>query len=365
MIDWTQLDWISDGPWLALLLLLVSGIALPVLLYNLFDHWASRRLRLDTVALATRYGGFMNSWAVFGRHAGEYRDLRPLFPEAQAAELARFHDNTATIAARFRSARTAAEAAEQRFGSFAAAGVEYADAGISFQAGSRPGEGRSPYARGQWLVIGDTLFAFYAPDSAALARRRQATPALRARRFPGPLRILHSRSGHFLLTLLWVAAHLAGASLILERSVARETTVVPIAEAELRERLVLLEEYRDRVRAMLLGEPGGFMLAERPDDLRSLDLDRLAGRTWLTGLQLDFDARQTEVSVLILTGRTGEPLGGNAEPAPPERWRNNLLLLEPGDQLLLAVRNTVLQAGWSWRPVLWPLPQEWRPAWPR
>jgi len=364
MIDWNQLDWSSDGPWLAVLLLLVSGVALPVLLYNLFDHWASRRLRLDTVALATRYGGFMNSWAVFGRHAGEYRDLRPLFPEAQAAELARFHDNTATIAARFRSARAAAAAAEQRFGSFAAAGVEYADAGISFQAGSRPGEGRSPYSRGQWLVIGDTLFAFYAPDSAALARRRQATPALRARRFPGPLRILHSRAGHFFLILLWMVAHLAMASLMLEGATARDASAAPIAEAELRERLVLLEDHRDRVRAMLLGEPGGFMLAERPDDLRSLDLDRLAGRTWLTGLQLDFDAQRHEVSALILTGRTGEPAGGAAA-AAPERWHNNPLLLEPDDPLLQAVRDTVLRAGWTWRPALWPLPREWRPDWLR
>lgn len=364
MIDWTRLDWSSDGPWLAVLLLLVSGVALPVLLYNLFDHWASRRLRLDTVALATRYGGFMNSWAVFGRHAGEYRDLRPLFPEAQAAELARFHDNTATIAARFRSARAAAAAAEQRFGSFAAAGVEYADAGISFQAGSKPGDARSPYTRGQWLVIGDTLFAFYAPDSAALARRREATPALRARRFPGPLRILHSRTGHFLLILLWMVAHLTMASLMLEGVTARDTANAPIAEAELRERLVLLEDHRDRVRAMLLGEPGGFMLAERPDDLRSLDLDRLAGRTWLTGLQLDFDAQRHEVSVLVLAGHTGEPASGSAA-SVPDRWLNNPLLLEPDDPLLLAVRDTVLKAGWSWRPVLWPLPSDWRPVWPR
>ncbi len=365
MIDWTQLDWSNDGPWLAMLLLLVSGVALPVLLYNLFDHWASRRLRLDTVALATRYGGFMNSWAVFGRHAGEYRDLRPLFPEAQAAELARFHDNTATIAVRFRSARAAAAAAEQRFSSFAAAGVEFADAGISFQAGTRPGEGRSPYARGQWLMIGDTLFAFYAPDSAALARRRQATPALRARRFPGPLRVLHSRTGHFLLVLLWITAHLGVASLMLERAAARDTAGTPVAEAELRHRLVLLEGHRAHVRAMLLGEPGGFMLAERPDDLRSLDLDRLAGRTWLTGLQLDFDAQRNEVKALILTGRASEPASGDASPAPPERWRSNLLLLEPADPLLVAARETVLNAGWSWQPVFWPWPADRRPAWLR
>lgn len=361
IFDWTHLDWSSDGPWLTVLLLLVSGVVLPVLLYNLFDHWASRRLRLDSVALATRYGGFMNSWAVFGRHAGEYRDLRPLFPEAQAAELARFHDNTATIAARFRSARAAAAAAEQRFGSFAAAGVEYADAGISFQAGSgRPGEGRSPYARGQWLVIGDTLFAFYAPDSHALARRRQATPALRARRFPGPLRLLHSRTGHFCLMLLWAAAHLAVASRMLEATAARSAgAAAPVAEAELRERLTLLEEYRDRVKVVLLGEPGDFMLAERPDDLRSMDLDRLAGRAWLTGLQLDFDTQQNGVRALILISRVGETAGSNSAANAPARWHNNLLLVEPDDPLLRAVRETVLKAGWSWQPALWPLLPEW------
>lgn len=362
IIDWTRLDWSGDGPWLVVLLLLVSGVALPVLLYNLFDHWASRRLRLDAVALATRYGGFMNSWAVFGRHAGEYRDLRPLFPGAQAAELARFHDSTATIAVRFRTAKAAAEAAEQRFGSFAAAGVEYTDAGISFQAGGKQGEGHSPYTRGQWLVIGDTLFAFYAPDSDALARRRQATPALRARRFPGPLRMLHSRSGHFVLLLLWLAAHLAAAGLMLERAARREAQGTAIAEAELRDRLALLEEHRDRVRVMLLGDPGAFTLAGRADDLRSLDLDRLAGRSWLTGLQLDFDPQRRVVRALALIGQTGD--GSDAKAVPPERWRNNALLLAPDDPLMAAARDTALKAGWTWQPVLWPLPQEWRAVWP-
>lgn len=357
-IVWTRVDWSGDGPWLAMLLVLVTGVALPVLLYNLFDRWASRRLRLDTVALATRYGGFMNSWAVFGRHAGEYRDIRPLFPAAQAAELARFHDNTATIVARFRSANAAAEAAEDRFASFAAAGVEYADAGISFQAGKD--RQRSSYAKGQWLVIGDTLFAFYAPDSNALARRRQATPALRARRFPGPLRMLHSRTGHVILIVFWIAAHLALASATLERAALRQGTGEPLPEAELRSRVMLLEQHRDRLQVMLMEKPGEMMLSSRVDDPRSLDLDRLAGRIWLTGLQLDFDPRQHRVTALPLVGQAGEPASSGGAFTAPDRWLNNPLLLEPEDPLLASVRETVVAAGWTWQPVLWPWPEDWR-----
>lgn len=362
-IDWTQVDWSGDGPWLAMLLVLVSGVALPVLLYNLFDRWASRRLRLDTVALATRYGGFMNSWAVFGRHAGEYRDVRPLFPGAQAAELARFHDNTATIVARFRSAKAAGEAAAQRFASFAAAGVEYTDAGISFQAGGSDRQGSS-YAKGQWLVIGDTLFAFYAPDSKALARRRQATPALRARRFPGPLRMLHSRMGHFILSAAWIMAHLAVAGAFLERAALRQGTGEPLPEAELRSRVMLLEQRRDRLQVTLLGTPGELMLSSRVDDPRSLDFDRLAGRIWLTGLQLDFDPRHHRVTVLPLVGQAGEPESSGGSFTAPDRWLNNPMLLEPEDLLLASVRDTVLAAGWSWQPVLWPLPEDWRSVLP-
>lgn len=353
------MNWSGDGPWLAMLLVLVSGVALPVLLYNLFDRWASRRLQVDTVALATRFGGFMNSWAVFGRHASEYRDIRPLFPGAQAAELARFHDSTATIAARFRSPKAAAEAAEQRFASFAAAGVEYAEAGISFRAGQeRQG---SSYARGQWLVIGDTLFAFYAPDSAALARRRQATPALRARRFPGPLRLLHSRTGHFLLVTVWIAAHLALASVLLERTTLQHGTGEPLPEAELRNRVMLLEQHRDRLQVILPDGTGAMMLSGRVDDPRGLDLDHLAGRKWLTGLQLVFDPEARSVQALPLVGRAGEAPEGAAGFTPPERWVNNPLLIEPEDPLLASVRATVLAAGWTWQPVLWPRPsRDWQ-----
>lgn len=362
-IGWIQVDWSGDGPWLALLLVLVSGVALPVLLYNLFDRWASRRLRLDTIALATRYGGFMNSWAVFGRHAGEYRDIRPLFPGAQAAELARFHDNTATIVARFRSAKAAADAAEQRFASFAAAGVEYADTGISFQAGSDR-QGRA-YAKGQWLLIGDTLFAFYAPDSKALDRRRQATPALRARRFPGPLRLLHSRMGHFIFVAAWIAVHLAAASAFLERASLQQGTRAPLPEAELRDRVMLLEQRRDRLQVVLFRHPRELMLSRRVDDPQGLDFDRLAGRVWLAGLQLDFDSERQRVLALPLVGQAGEPASSGDSFAAPHRWSNNLLLLEPGDPLLATVRHTVLAAGWAWQPILWPRPSaDWRAVLP-
>jgi hypothetical protein len=358
LIEGAQIDWVEDGPWLALLLMLVSGIVLPALLYSLFDRWAARRLKVDTVALATRYGGFMNSWAVFGRHATEYRDLRPLFPNAQAAELARFEDGTATIAARFRSQQAAEQAAEQRFASFAAAGVEYADAGISFQTASRPGT----YARGQWLVIGDSLFAFYAPNSALLAKRRRATPALRASRFPGPLRLLHSRAGHGVVVALWVVGHLIIAALMLERTAWQPGEGTPVAEDELRRRLTLLEQHRDRVRAVAVTDRDRFMLAGNPLDLRRGDFDQLAGRTWITGMTLDFDSGRNAVNALLLVGQVGEPPQAGAAPALPEYWRNNPFLIESDDPLLTAVRDTVLTGGWGWQPQVLPrlsLPEAW------
>jgi hypothetical protein len=357
-----QLDWSKDGPWLALLLLLAAGIGLPAGLYALFDRWAAARLRIDTIALATRYGGYMNSWAVFGRHASEYRDLRPLFPEAQAAELARFHDGTACIAARFRSRAAAEAAAEQRFGSFAAAGVEYADAGVSFQtasAGDKKG-----YARGQWLVIGDTLFAFYGPDSRALSRRRQAVPALRARRFPGPLRLLHSRTGHAMAVLLWLGLLMIVAGRCLELAAIRPGTGAPVGTVELRARLNALNAGGQRVATVQ--RPGGMTIAGRGDDLRQRDLGLLAGRDWLTGLDLSFDRDSNTVRALPLVGRSGEAERLGAAPAPPKRWRNNSLLIETDDVLLRAVRDAVTEAGWTWQPVLAPaLPMpRLRPDWP-
>lgn len=354
----TELDWAKDGPWLALLLLLVGGIGLPAGLYALFDRWAASRLRLDTIALATRYGGYMNSWAVFGRHASEYRDLRPLFPNAQAAELARFHDGTACIAARFKTAEAAQAAAEQRFGSFAAAGVEYADAGISFQTGGEKG-----YARGQWLVIGDTLFAFYGPDSAALARRRHVVPALRARRFPGPLRALHSRSGHAVAMVLWIALLLYGAGRCIEMTGRQAGEGTPVSASELRMRLNSLDAGGQRVSAIL--RPGGMTIAGRGDDLRQRDLGLLAGRDWLTGFDLVFDRDRNTVWAMPLVGRTGEAERVGAAPPPPKRWRNNTLLIETDDALLAAVRRAVTEAGWTWQPMLARLPQlpDW--AWLR
>ncbi|WP_374466659.1 hypothetical protein [Ferrovibrio sp.] len=349
---WAQVlagvDWPAHGPWLAMLLILVSGIGLPAGLYALFDRWAARRLAIDTVALATRYGGFMNSWAVFGRHASEYRDLHPLFPEALAAELARFHDGTACIAARFRSARAAEQAADLRFANFASAGVEYADAGISFQTGGEKG-----YARGQWLLIGDTLFAFYGPHSEALTQRRRATPALRARRFPGPLRLLHSRIGQGVVALLWVALHLAAASLCLERAAFRSGNAVPVELAELRERLEDLNSAGLRIEAQYDPRSGRLLLAGHAADLRRQDLDRLAGRDWITGLDLAFDSERSVVNVLLVIGRPDAARELGQAPAAPERWRGNTLLIEDNDALMAAVQNTVIESGWAWQPRLW------------
>jgi len=357
-----EIDWGANGPWLVVLLILLGGIGLPAALYALFDHWAARRLRLDTIALATRYGGFMNSWAVFGRHAGEYRDLRPLFPEAQAAELARFPDGTACIAARFRTDAAAQAAAAQRFASFAAAGVEYADAGVSFQTGGG-GEKPRAYPRGQWLVIGDTLFAFYGADSAALARRRQSTPALRARRFPGPLRLLHSRGGHGAVAALWLILILFLAGQWIERSVAVAGEGAPVPAGELRLRLIGLDS--SSLRLYAVRQPDGLVISGRADDLLQKDLALLAGRDWITGLDMLLDTERSVVKVLPVIGRSGTAARLGEAPPPPERWRNNVLLVDGSDPLLVAVRDAVLAAGWEWQPVLWPaLPRaQW--AWPR
>lgn len=338
-----------------MLLLLVGGIMLPAALYALFDRWAGSRLRLDGIALASRYGGFMNSWAVFGRHATEYRDIRPIFPAAQAAELARFHDGTATIAARFGDAAAAAEAAEKTFGSFAAAGLEYADAGLSFQTGSA---GQGGYARGQWLLIGDTLFAFYGPSSAALAKRRRATPALRARRFPGPLRLLHSRGGHCAFVILWVVASLVPAGLLLEKAIRIEAPAASraIEPDLLRARLAAT---RLPMTPVTFPEGAAFWVAAPPDDLRSLDLDHLSGRPWITGLRLDLDAEPGTARVSVFTARPG----GDAVTAASLRWHDNMLLQDSRDPMVAAIRAEVLAAGWAWQPRIWPDPSGLPGAW--
>ncbi|MFC3676882.1 hypothetical protein [Ferrovibrio xuzhouensis] len=349
---------LAQAPWLALLMLLVGGVALPAGLYGLFDRWAAHRLRVDTVALATRYGGFMNSWAVFGRHAAEYRDLRPIFPTAQAAEFARFDDGTATIAARFTDGTVAAGTAAATFGSFATSGIEHADAGLSF----RTGQTARGYACGQWLLIGDTLFVFYAADDAALARRRQATPALRARRFPGPLRLLHGRRGHSLVVVLWVLCALAATTWLIEaggRQVPDRD--IPADISTLRLRLPGLLVGGQKLRVLPLLDGGGVLAVLPPDNLHNPDLDRLAGRAWMAGIELQFDARNSTVNVLSLVGQVVE--NGDGDVRLPEDWRSNLLLGDPDDAVAAALRTAVLAAGWTWQPRLWPWPALWRDPW--
>lgn len=350
---------LAQAPWLAMLVLLVGGVALPAGLYGLFDRWAANRLRIDTVALATRYGGFMNSWAVFGRHAAEYRDLRPIFPTAQAAEFARFDDGTATIAARFADSAVAAETAAATFGSFATSGIEHADAGLSF----RTGQTARGYACGQWLLIGDTLFVFYAADDAALARRRQATPALRARRFPGPLRLLHGRRGHGAVVVLWVLCALAATTWLIEaggRQKPERAEPADISMLRLRLPDLLVGGQKLRVVPQLDGR-GGVLAVMPPDNLRNPDLDRLAGRAWMSGIELQFDARTSTVNVLSLVGQAAESDDGAVR--LPEIWRSNLLLGDPDDALAAALRSAVLAAGWTWQPRLWPWPVLWRDPW--
>ncbi|WP_370152792.1 hypothetical protein [Ferrovibrio sp.] len=352
---WPAIDWQAQAPWLAMLLLLAGGIGLPAGLYALFDRWAAGRLRLDTVALATRYGGFMNSWAVFGRHASDYRDLRPIFPNALAAELARFSDGTATIAARFSSPVAAEAAAERVFGRFAAAGIEYADAGLSFQTG----HAGSGYACGQWLVIDDTLFAFYAASSSALATRRRSTPALRARRFPGLLRLLHGRGGHGVMAVLWTMLCLAAVSVLAEQAARRLPAGGPPRDvSELRLRLVALGPPGGRLRLQPM-EDGRRWLAVLPADrLGSSDLDRLAGRGWIAALSLGFDTRRSVVNAFPVIGRPGSDADGRI--TLPEHWHSNLLLAGTDDRLAAMVRDAVLAAGWTWQPRLWPWPPLWR-----
>lgn len=350
---------LAQAPWLAMLVLLIGGVALPAWLYGLFDRWAASRLRVDTVALATRYGGFMNSWAVFGRHAAEYRDLRPIFPTAQAAEFARFDDGTATIAARFADGTVAAETAAATFGSFATSGIEHADAGLSF----RTGPTARGYACGQWLLIGDTLFVFYAPDDVALVRRRQATPAVRARRFPGPLRLLHGRRGHGVIVVLWVLCALVATTWLIEAG-ARQMPdrSGPADISALRLRLPGLRVDGQKLQVVPLLDGAGSVLAVLPpDNLRNPDLDRLAGRAWIPGVALQFDVRNSTVNVLSLVGQVRE--GDDGTVRLPETWRSNLLLGDPDDALASALRSAVLAAGWTWQPRLWPWPVLWRDPW--
>jgi len=102
-------------------------------------------------------------------------------------------------------------------------------------------------------------------------------------------------------------------------------------------------------------------VAGRGDDLRHQDLGLLAGRDWLTGFDLVFDRERNTVQALPLVGRAGAAERLGAAPPPPKRWRNNSLLIEGDDALLVAVRDAVTEAGWTWQPVL--LPGIPRPDW--
>ncbi len=345
------IDWGQDGPWLALLGLLL-GLGLPVALYELIDRWAAKRIAIDRVALATRYGGFMNSWAVFGRGAKDYRDLRPMFPEADAAELARYADGTACIVARFATLAKAQAAGSGAFGSFAAAGVEIDEAGLRFAAG---GEQQGRYKLGQWLVVEDTLLAIYGPDAAALTQRRRQLPCLKQRGIIPPLAWARSRLGFSLLAAVWLIMLMLLLVPLLEQAQAARPAAMaaPLSEAVLQERLLALGQGNN----LLVGPgavPGALRVERRYDNTVFSDLLDIsdAGR-YVGALELRFDAASRSVNVLRLTGQLQAPgMAGHAM-LPPARWFN-LAGLGPQDaQLRDAVRAAVLAAGWNWQPRLW------------
>jgi len=345
------IDWSQDGPWLALLGLLL-GLGLPVALYELIDRWAAKRIGIDRVALATRYGGFMNSWAVFGRGAKDYRDLRPMFPEAEAAELARYGDGTACIVARFGNVAQAQAAGNGAFGSFAAAGVEIDEAGLRFAAG---GAQQGRYKLGLWLVVEDTLLAIYGPDTAALTQRRRQLPCLKHRGIIAPLAWARSRLGFSLLAASWLVLLMLLLVPVLEQAQAARPMagVAPLSQAALQERLLALGQGNNLLVAP--GAKAGALRIERRYDNAVFSdlLDISDGGRYVGALELRFDAASRSVNVLRLTGQLQAPsLAGQAS-LPPARWFN-LAGLGPNDvQLREAARAAVLAAGWSWRPRLW------------
>ena len=332
--------WAQQGPWLAALWLLLIGLGLPLGLMAVLDQWLAKSFGIDRVALATRHGGFMNSWAVFGRGAADYRDLKPLFEKAEAAELARFPDGSACMAVRFADARQArqatSEASDGRLGSFAARGIELGPAGLHFQT---DGE----YRFGEWLAVDDALFGFYGEDAAALQRRRRATPSLIQRPLPRPLLWLAGRSGFLLLALLWLLAQALPASLLLEAGMARlpQSEREPASVTELREVLRGIEAAR------LVPEGGdlAFSIERQQDAPRWRDMALLDEALGSHGMRVRLRLRPNRqiAEALPLTARNALERGFNLAGSGPE------------DALLLAaLRDAVLAAGWQWRPRLWP-----------
>ncbi|MBP7066136.1 hypothetical protein [Ferrovibrio sp.] len=358
VLEWRP-DWGQDGPWLVLLGLLF-GLGLLLLVFELLDRWAARQLSIDRVALAMRYGGFMNSWAVFGRHASDYRDLKPMFPEAEAAEFARFGDGTACIVARFADAAQARTAGSGAFGSFAASGVEADETGLRFNTESRSGGNFAQYALGQWLVAEDTLVAVYGPDAASVARRRRQLPCLKQPAMPRPLLWLRSRLGFSLLCLAWLVL-LAGLLLpLLEHSqaVLPPPGLAAQDEAALRARLQALTTPRDGGLLVSAGAlPGSLRIERRYDDARFFDaLDFGDFGRAVAAIELRLEPASRSVKVLRLTGRLQSPDMAGQPPLPPARWYN-LAGLAPTDAALQAsLRELVLSQGWAWRPQFLPRP---------
>ncbi len=357
-----QPDWGSDGPWLLLLLLLL-GLLLPSLGIAWFDRWLAGLSRIDRVALAVRYGGFMNSWAVFGRGATDYRDLKPMFPQAEAAELARFSDGTACIVARFADAALARAAGTGAFGSFAAAGVQAEGGGLLFRTESRrgkaalPGSQQGQYQVGQWLVAEDTLFAFYGTDIINLTRRRRQLPCLKQPTLRPALAWLHGRPGFALLCGLWVGLLLAVLLPPLEASLAHLPLPASAVQDEdtLRARLQAVVRQDGGLQLQPGDAAGSFRIERRYDLPRFTDMLDMAdfGRS-VVALELRFDAASRSVNVLRLTARLPAPdMAGDV--APPQQWFNlgGLLVADPALPVLL--REAVLAQGWLWRPRFFPL----------
>ncbi len=343
--------WGQHGPWLAMLWLLLIGLALPLALVAVLDRWLAASFAIDRVALATRHGGFMNSWAVFGRGAADYRDLKPLFEKAQAAELARFADGSACMVVRFNSAAQAQQAGGQvfepaggdgGFGSFAARGAEFSPTGLHFQTDG-------DYRHGEWLVVDDTLFGFYGQDEAALQRRRRATPCLVQRAVPRPWQWLASRSGFALIAMLWLLLQAPPASLLLEAGMAQlpHTEREPASVSELRTALRGIEA----ARLVSEGSDVAFRIErhgdERAEALRWRDMalldDSLGQHAMRLRLRLRPDRQVVEMLPLSALSASG--------------WALNLAGSGPEDTALVAsTRAAVLAAGWQWRPRLWPFP---------